>query len=236
MRDEAEIWAEYIRTKDINLRNELVERHINFSYYVANRIKFRVPEHQSVEDIVQYAGLGLIDAVEKFDPNMGCKFPTYAVRRIRGAILDGLRKEDPLPRAARKRVKDMEKAAAVLYDEMGREPTQAELAEELEISEIELGFVYRDAMTEHLSTDYDDFDVQDSRYGDPELEAQLLEVCETLAERLAAMDERERTFAYAHYAKGLNLTKIGDIVNVNESRIGQIRADVIKGITDSNRE
>lgn len=229
---EDELWLEYRETRDIGLRNRIVEENLGFARYVANRLRYRVPDHQSIEDLVSYAYEGLIDAVTKFDPAMGCKFATYAIRRISGAILDGLRKEDELPRAARKMVKDLDKMTAELYDRYGREPTQGELASELNITVETLGFIYRDSLSEHLSVNYEDFDLEDSRYDDPELEAHMNDVAEKLAVVLAEMGEKERIFAYTHYGLNMNLTQIGGLVGVNESRVGQLRANVVHSITN----
>jgi RNA polymerase sigma factor for flagellar operon FliA len=226
------LWNMLADTKDKEIRNEIVTRNMGLAQYVANRYRARAPEHQSIEDIVSYAYEGLIDSVEKFDPAMGYQFPTYAVRRISGAILDGLRKEDPLPRSARKRVKDYEVVASTLFEMTGREPSQKEIAEWMRITEEELGYIQRDSQSQFKFLDAQDVPATiDTRHDDPELHSEVADLAEHIAIKLSRLPESERNFVLAHYGKGLSLTELAGILEVSESRLTQMRRSVVDSIT-----
>lgn len=227
-----ELWALLTETRSPEVRNELVTRNMGLAQYVANRYRARAPEHQSIEDLVSYAYEGLIDSVEKFDPSMGYQFPTYAVRRISGAILDGLRKEDPLPRSARKRVKDYEVVASMLFEVLGREATQAEIAESMRISQEDLGYIQRDSQSQFKFLDAQDVPAtMDTRHEDPELSSEVAELADHLAHKLASLSVTERNFVQSHYGMGLSLTELAVILEVGESRLAQVRRSVVEAIT-----
>lgn len=226
------LWQLFMETRSMEVRNEIVTRNMGLAQYVANRYRARAPEHQSIEDIVSYAYEGLIDSVEKFQPEMGYQFPTYAVRRISGAILDGLRKEDPLPRSARKRVKDYEIVAATLFEVNGREPTQRDIAESMRITEEELGHIQRDSQSQFKFLDAQDVPQSvDTRYEDPELASEVAELATHIASRLAKLSDAERSFVQAHYGSGLTLTDLACKLGVSESRLAQMRRSVVDSIT-----
>lgn len=230
--DNAQLWALLTETRSPEVRNEIVTRNMGLAQYVANRYRARAPEHQSIEDLVSYAYEGLIDSVEKFDPSMGYQFPTYAVRRISGAILDGLRKEDPLPRSARKRVKDYEAACAWLFEVEGRELTQHEIADRMGITERELGEIQRDSQSQFKFLDAQDVPAtMDTRHDDPELASEISELAEHIAKKLAGMSVTERNFVQSHYGLGLSLTELAGILEVGESRLAQVRRSVVEAIT-----
>lgn len=231
--DMPELWALYTDTKSLEVRNEIVTRNLGLAQYVANRYRARAPEHQSIEDIVSYAYEGLIDSVEKFQPEMGYQFPTYAVRRISGAILDGLRKEDPLPRSARKRVKDYEIVASMLFEVNGREPSQREIADAMNLTESELGYIQRDAQSQYKFLDAQDVPATiDTRHEDPELHSEVAELAEHISLKLAKLSDSERNFVLCHYGKGLSLTEMAGTLGTSESRLAQIRRSVVESITE----
>lgn len=226
------LWALFTETRSTEVRNEIVTRNMGLAQYVANRYRARAPEHQSIEDIVSYAYEGLIDSVEKFKPDMGYQFPTYAVRRISGAILDGLRREDPLPRSARKRVKDYEIVAATLFEVTGREPSQSDIAGAMRITQEELGYIQRDSQSQYKFLDAHDVPATiDTRHEDPELASEVAELAEHIAHQLSKLSEAERNFVLAHYGGGLTLTDMADKLGVSESRLAQLRRSVVDSIT-----
>lgn len=230
--DAQDLWQLFIETRSTEVRNEIVTRNMGLAQYVANRYRARAPEHQSIEDIVSYAYEGLIDSVEKFRPDMGYQFPTYAVRRISGAILDGLRKEDPLPRSARKRVKAYEVVNAILFEMNGREPPQKDIAEWMRISQKELGNIQRDSQSQFKFLDAQDVPQGvDTRHEDPELASEVAELAEYISIKLAHMSETDRKFVSAHYGEGLTLTELAGILEVSESRLAQMRRSVVDAIT-----
>lgn len=230
--DNDQLWQLLMDTRSLEVRNEIVTRNLGLAQYVANRYRARAPEHQSIEDIVSYAYEGLIDAVEKFRPDMGYQFATYAIRRVSGAILDGLRKEDPLPRSARKRVKDYEIVAATLFEVNGREPSQSDMAQSLRITQEELGVIQRDSQSQFKFLDAQDVPQNtDTRYEDPELASEVAELAKHIAYCLAKLSESERNFVFAHYGSGLTLTDLACKLGVSESRLAQMRRSVVDHIT-----
>lgn len=238
------MWKEYTEFKQehgvkspaaMTLRNLIVEANIGFAQYCAHRVRYRVPDHQDIDDLVSYAYIGLIDAVEKFNPDMGCKFPSYAIRRISGAILDGLRAEDVLPRTARQKVKRLEQETLRQFEELQRDPTTVELAKSMDMTIEELAETVMDAQTAFLpiDTEHHDFN-HDTRHEDPELNMEVHNLSVLLAKKLSALGLKERIFCAARYDKHLNLAEIGAIVGVNESRIGQLRYQVIAHLTEKD--
>ncbi len=228
----SELWVLYADTKSPEVRNEIVTRNVGLAQYVAHRYRARVPEHQSIEDIVSYAYEGLIDAVEKYDALLGFQFPTYAVRRISGSILDGLRREDPLPRSARKKVKDYESVVINLWEVLGREPTDAELAQSLHMSESALGHIQRDSYSQNKFIGDQEMPItHDTRHDDPELATEMAELAEHLADKISKMPDDERAFVLAHYGQGLTLTELSGILEVSENRLTQIRRSVLEAVT-----
>jgi RNA polymerase sigma factor for flagellar operon FliA len=227
------LWSIYNDTKSPEVRNEIVARNMGLAQYVGHRYRAHAPAHQSIEDIISYAYEGLIDAVEKYDSTLGFKFPTYAVRRVSGAILDGLRKEDPLPRSARKRVKDFEQAATWLFEVDGRELTQKELAERMGISQRELGVIQRDSFSQYKFIGDEDVPVTyDTRHDDPELYTAVTEVAEHLADKLSKLNDEERAFVLAYYGSGLTLTEMADILDVSEARLVQMRKLILDTVSN----
>lgn len=230
-----DLWMRYQETRTIELRNEIVVRNMGFAQYVAHRIRFRVPDHQDVDDLVSYAYIGLVDAVEKFNPDAGCKFPSYAIRRISGAILDGLRAEDVLPRTARQKVKRLEIRTSELFEDLQRDPTSRELAKSMDMTLEELSETLTDAQTAFLPIDTEHHDLNhDTRYDDPELNMEIASLSKILSKKLAGLSLKERIFVYTRYNLNLNLNEIGSIVGVNESRIGQLRYSTVAHIIEKD--
>src|SRR5450432_3898111 len=145
MTDEsADIWSEYKRTGEKRLRDRLILTYAPLVKYVAGRLGTGLPAHVDEGDLVSYGLLGLMNAIERFDPSRDIKFETYAISRVKGAIIDELRAMDWVPRSVRARARDIERAIAELERKLRRAPTDAEIAGKLGVSESELG----DALSE----------------------------------------------------------------------------------------
>ena len=140
--DVSDVWEAYKSTGDRELRNKLVLRYSPLVKYVAGRIRPGLPQSVDMADLLSDGVLGLMDAIEKFDPERGLQFQTYAVPRIRGAILDGLRATDWVPRTVRNKIREIERAQATLEHQLGRTPDDQEIAAELGISIAELRQLY----------------------------------------------------------------------------------------------
>ena len=133
-----ELWLKYFETKDVVNRNQLIVNYAPLVKYVANRLGAGLPNNVEQADLVNYGFFGLMDAIDRFDIGRGNKFETYAMRRIKGAILDGLRSYDRVPRTIRAKAKAIEKAIAKLEAQLGRTPSEAELAKKLEMTVAQL--------------------------------------------------------------------------------------------------
>jgi RNA polymerase sigma factor for flagellar operon FliA len=234
--DPAELWSEYKKAPSLDLRNQLIVHYQPFVRYVAERLVVKLPSFVDVDDLTSMGIFGLYDAIERFNPELGIKFKAYAVARIRGAILDEIRKEDWAPRLIRIKAKKLETARAIAETKLGRAPTFVELAEQLGVSfeelqkECEEGDVV--AMIS-LSEEWTDEGVQSNRkidliedtHPDSNPVVALIRSEEaklgTLPE-LALLTTDELLFMRMYYCERLSMKTIAGIVDLTESRVCQI--------------
>jgi RNA polymerase sigma factor FliA len=230
-----QLWADYKSDPTRELRDQLILHYSPLVKYVAGRVAVGLPQNVEQSDLVSYGIFGLIDAIEKFDPERGYKFETYAIARIKGAILDELRSIDWVPRSVRAKARALEKAYSTLESQLHRTPTDPELAEELDISEAQLqttlsqiSFVGLVALDEMLSVGGDRGEtltlgdtIADSGEG-PVAAYEVEEMRHILAEAIQRMGERERIVLTLYYYEGLTLAEIGQVLGVTESRVCQI--------------
>ncbi len=230
-----QLWASYKSDATRELRDQLILHYSPLVKYVAGRVAVGLPQNVEQSDLVSYGIFGLIDAIEKFDPARGYKFETYAIARIKGAILDELRSIDWVPRSVRAKARALEKAYSALEAQLHRTPTDPELAEELDISEAQLqttlsqiSFVGLVALDEMLSVGGDRGEtltlgdtIADSGEG-PVAAYEVEEMRHILAEAINRMGERERIVLTLYYYEGLTLAEIGQVLGVTESRVCQI--------------
>lgn len=232
-----ELWTSYKRRPDRQTRDRLILHYSPLVKYVAGRVLSRLPDSVDQADLVSYGILGLIDAIEKFDMARGVKFETYAVPRIRGAILDELRSIDWVPRSVRAKARAADQAYSKLEHSLKRSPTDEELAAELGISQAELDALSRQtARAGVLQLDEVLFSsggertlgetIPDSDDG-PSASVELQEMRRLLARSISALPDREKTVLTLYYYEGLNLAQIGDILGVTESRACQIHTKAV---------
>ena len=237
---DARLWKKYKRTKTKALREEIVCKYLYLVKYVAGRVAIGLPPNVEFNDLVSYGILGLFDAIEKYDVNQGNKFETYGVSRIRGAIMDELRKLDWAPRLLRKRAREIERKMRELEDRHGRTATEEELARSLKMSVEELNGIYNELnSTTFLSLDEvwqnDDGNkpisrlqtVEDSLITDQFSFVHQSEVKELLAQAIDQLPEKEKLVIVLYYYENLTLREIGDVLNVSESRVCQIHTKVV---------
>jgi RNA polymerase sigma factor for flagellar operon FliA len=216
-----ELWSEYKATGDPAVRDRLILQYAPLVKYVAGRIRSGLPASVDQADLVSEGVIGLMDAIEKFEPERGLQFQTYAVPRIRGAIIDGLRAVDWVPRSVREKVRDIERAQVALEARLGRTATDQEIADELRIGLRELRETYARVSFTSLAT-VDEFGVID------ELAPTALDVLEDDETRNALMHcvrdlaERDRIIIALYYFEGLTLAEIGMVLQVSESRVSQL--------------
>jgi RNA polymerase sigma factor for flagellar operon FliA len=229
-----QLWAEYKATDDPKLRDALIVHYSPLVKYVAGRVAVGLPQNVEQADLVSYGIFGLIDAIEKFDLDRGFKFETYAISRVKGAIIDELRSIDWVPRSVRAKARSLEKAYATLEAKLHRAPTDAEIAEELDMSDSQLqqafgqiSFIGLVALDETLSggergesMSLGDT-VADANPG-PMAVYEVEEMRHILADAINGMPEREKIVLTLYYYEGLTLAEIGEILGVTESRVCQI--------------
>ena len=238
--DEIKMWKKYKRTESLALREEIVKKYLYLVKYVAGRVAVGLPPNVEFNDLVSYGILGLFDAITKYDVSQGNKFETYAVSRVRGSIMDELRKLDWAPRLLRKKAREIEKKCKELEEKFGRMATDTELAKALHISTDELNSIYSDLnSTSFLSLDEvwqnDDGNKPISRL--QTIEDSLItnqlnyvhqnEVKEILASALDELQEKEKLVIVLYYYENLTLREIGEMLDVSESRVCQIHTKVV---------
>lgn len=225
LEDLPQAWAEFQAGGDAQLREALIDHYAALVPYIARRVAANAPAHVDREEFISYGYFGLIDAVDRFEPGRGIKFETYASKRIRGAILDGLRSEDNLTRLARKRVKDARLVMAEFEARYSREPSIEETASRLGITSAELSSALQ---LENAGTMPEQ--VVDVAGDDPEVELQVADARDRLAERVSWLSERDRAFVLLYYCQAMTLIDVGALLGVSDSRAGQIRLEVLRAL------
>lgn len=245
----AETWTGYKSTGDQECRNQLILHYSSLVRYVAAKVGGSLPPMVDRDDLVSYGMFGLIDAIDKFDPEKGVKFETYGVTRIRGAIYDEIRSLDWVPRSVRSKARDIDKARAEAEAELGRPAEHTEVAQHLGLSLSEYWQLVSQANAPSSvpdSLDYDAFyDSADGReHGSGAFRAidamanpgDLLESNEVIAlvgEAVDNMDERSKTILVLYYLHGMTLAEIGQILGVTESRVCQLQSKVLQSLSDT---
>ncbi len=231
------LWFKYFKDKsNKKLRDQIIVQYIYLTKYVIGRIKLNLPSNYAIEDIASFGIEGLIDAIEKYSPEKGAHFETYAIMRIKGAVFDKIRSQDWLPRSIRKRIKDIKTAAEQLKQQLGRNPTTSEIADATGIE--------KDKIISILSEDTSVGSLYDKKYsGDEGIElidtiadSNSVSPLDKLEERdvknelqaaLKQLPERERMVMVLYYHENMTLKEIGESIDVSESRVCQIHAQAI---------
>lgn len=222
----ADLWQEYKATRDPQLRNRLVLQYSPLVKFVAGRVRAGLPQNVDSADLVSEGVLGLMDAIEKFEPGRGLQFQTYAVPRIRGAIIDSLRAADWVPRSVRTKVRDIERAQATLENRLGRTPDDKEIAAELGISMDELRETYSKASYTGVAS-LDELGSADDVSVSPQgLVVEDDEMREALVRAVRELPERDQVIVALYYFEGLTLSEIGQVLGVTESRVSQLNTRV----------
>lgn len=242
------LWLEYLADKSKKaLRDKLIVQYIYLTRYVIGRIKMNLPATFTVEDITSYGVEGLIDAIEKYTPDKGARFETYALMRIRGAIIDKIRSQDWIPRSTRRKIKEIKLMAENLKQQLGRAATTTEIAnamnmekekvEALLADEMQVGSIYDKKGTSDESVEIIDT-IQDENSKNPLEQLVDKDVKHELQIALKRLPERERMIMVLYYHENMTLKEIGEAISVSESRVCQLHAQAImklKNILSSNR-
>ena len=234
------LWSEFKQTGAQALRNQLIIYYSPFVKYVASRVLSGLPRHFEEEDLVSYGIIGLIDAIERFEPDRNLRFETYAIPRIKGAIIDELRSIDWVPRSVRTKARAVEQAVTHLEATLRRTPNDSEVAAEMELTigdfhkalrkistvgMMALDEVLRGGERSERSTLGET--LPDGSRGPVDM-LEAKESKEALVSAVDGMPERERTVLMMYYYDGLTLTEIGDVLGVTESRVCQIHTKALR--------
>ena len=235
-----ELWRLYRAEQCQKTRQELVHIFARIVKYVAGRMAIGLPHYVDFNDLVSAGLLGLIQAIDNFDCDRGIKFETYAIPRIRGAILDELRSQDWFPRSLRRKAKQLEEAYSTLEARLGRPASDREVAKALQIDVRELdGMLGEVAVATIMSLDADASSEEseqstslgeylaDPRAEDMEREIAAQEMRELIGERMAELPDKEQLVLVLYYYEELTLKEIGEILDVTESRVCQIHTKAI---------
>jgi RNA polymerase sigma factor for flagellar operon FliA len=208
--------------------------------YVAGRMSSGLPAHVEESDLISYGLIGLINAIERFEIEREIKFETYAITRIKGAIIDELRALDWVPRSVRARARDIERAIAELEKKLHRAPTDEEISERIGITEEELGASLTEisrssiAALDELWTVSSGGDqvalidtIEDTQGPEPQSALAQTEMREALGEAIARLPEREKLVVTLYYYEELTLREIGEVLGVTESRVSQLHTKAI---------
>jgi RNA polymerase sigma factor for flagellar operon FliA len=234
------LWEAYKSSGDEEAREQLI---LNFSplvKYVAGRLSAGLPQSVDGGDLISYGIFGLIDAIEKFEPERGIKFETYAIARIKGAILDELRALDWVPRSVRARAREIERAYIALEHKLRRVPSDEEVAEEMGLEYEDLQAIYtklsyasivsfeeiwsggdREERAPAVSS------IKDDTAADPVAIYEDGEMKDILASAIDRLPDREKTVIALYYYEGLTLREIGEILGVTESRVSQLHTKAV---------
>jgi RNA polymerase sigma factor for flagellar operon FliA len=237
------LWDAFKGSASDEARERLILHYAPLVKYVASRVATGLPASVEQADLVSYGVFGLIDALQKFEPGRGNKFETYAIPRIKGAIIDELRAMDWVPRSIRFKAREIEKAHSDLEAMLKRQPTEAEMAERLGISRSELhdvvsqiSFVSVLALDELVSVGADRgeqvslIDTLADKHLDPTSGVESQETRGLLAAAINSLSEREKIVVTLYYFEGLTLAEIGEILGVTESRVCQIHTKAVAGL------
>ena len=241
-KEQQNLWKQYAATRDASIRETLILENAHLIKYVAGRLNIYFNANLEYDDLVSFGVFGLIDAIDKFDPNKGVKFETYASLRIRGAIIDNIRELDWVPRSLRQKGKELEKAYAGLEAELGRPPTDEETADRLGLTMKEFAKFVGDASISTLVS-LEEVVEQNSEYADdpgledasenPVRQAEYSELKDLLAGEIEQLSEKEKTIITFYYFNELTLKEISHIMNVSESRISQLHTKAIAKLRGS---
>ena len=239
--DTQQLWLDYTRTKDRHLRDRLILTYAPLVKYVAGRVGSGLPAHVEEADLISYGLGGLISAIERFELEREIKFETYAITRIKGAIIDELRSLDWVPRSVRARARAIERANAKLEHKLQRAPTDEEMANELDMSMDE----FQDALVQISNSTIAALDelwtiggsggdqvalidtIEDTEAPAPESSLAKTELKEALSDAISRLPEREKLVVTLYYYEELTLREIGEVLGVTESRVSQLHTKAI---------
>jgi RNA polymerase sigma factor for flagellar operon FliA len=232
-----QVWNEFFETHSESCRNSLMVHYLQIVKYTAERIWVKLPDKVDLDDLIQAGIFGLMDAIDAFDPERGVKFETYCAPRIRGSILDELRSMDWVPRLVRARAHQLDRSRSTLEAQLGRIPTEQELAEEMALDKDEFHRLQRDASAIGLISlnnkfnesdgekDIREIDIlEDQRSQNPVTEVQKRDLKNLVSKGLT---RAEKLILFLYYYEEMTMKEIGATLDLSESRVSQMHSSII---------
>ncbi len=227
-----DLWSRFSEERSEAVRNQLVLHYSPLVKYVAGRVRSGLPASVESADLVSEGVIGLMDAVDKFQPERGLQFQTYAVPRIRGAIIDSIRAADWVPRSIRTLQRDVERAREALQHKLTRAPSDAEICAEAGVTAADLRKL-RDRPSHISSAEDDEIAALDDLGPGVDEALQDAETRQALLRALRTLPERDQIVIALYFFEGLTLSEIGQVLSVTESRVSQLRSRATAALRQS---
>lgn len=223
------LWIAYQQNKSMEIRELLIQNYLGLVRLVAGRLAIGLPQHVDKDDLISNGFFGLLDAIERFDPIRGIKFETYAVARIRGAILDAIRAQDWVPVSLRQKARQYEQAVAQLEHKLGRSAQDHEIADNLNISIDELNHLLHqlNAATVIPLEEFAKSEPVSNQQINPSYNVETEEIKNTLTKTIEKLPEKEKLVVTLYYYEGLTLKEISLILKLSEARISQLHTKAV---------
>lgn len=229
--------------REVDGKEQIIQEYIPLVKYIASRVMFGKNKYMEYEDLVSYGMIGLIDAINKFDNNKGMKFSSYASIRIKGAMIDELRKNRPISKGAMDKLNRYNKAIEELQNELLREPTNNEISKHLgislsEVAEVEnyINYISMVSLENVIFSDDEDINlmgvIEDKNSPSPDSYLEDKEKLEILTKAIELLKEKDRMILNLYYYEGLTLKEIGKVLEVSESRVCQLHSRAIRNLRD----
>ena len=220
------LWNNYNDNKDKETKDQLIENYIPLVKHIASRMSLNLPSHVDYEDLISYGIFGLIQAIDRFDATKGVKFETYAYTRIKGSIIDELRRIDWVPQRIRKKAKDLQDIYANLEQSLARSVTDEDICKYLNISQEELNEIYKEVTNFTNVISFDDLIVFDDSLS-PDIQIEKEEVKQILGKAIDNLPAQEKLVVNLYYYEGLNFKEIAEVMQLSQGRISQLHTKLI---------
>jgi RNA polymerase sigma factor for flagellar operon FliA len=224
------LWQQYIITGDVKTKEKLIEQYIPLVRHIVNRMNITLPCYIDYEDLISYGIFGLIQAIERFDLETGIKFGTYAYARIKGSIIDELRKTEKVPASVIKKIKILQNSLAKLEQELGRAACDDDLCSFLNITLDELHEIYNEVALYSTAVPFEDLiHIGDNRedFSSPDIFAENQETTEVLTDAVNSLPQQERLVVTLYYYEDLNFKEIAEVMKLSQGRISQLHTKAI---------